>query len=254
MVQDSGMDAKSAAIYLSDHNLPNGTPISPIALIHLRPGDVNRITEQHGCLYIAEFVRHEGVDTQPMVGPDPVEASPIGDRSAILFTLRKAGSRKLLGQLAAPPLTRRGGSATVQFDPYPLFVKEIMKKIPATETGIASEPGDPGSEALSNALAERLPSSIAAPKGYSSFDGTWTATRNGKFDGRFHLRLEKGSKVAAAKFLETGLDEPLLLHGSIDPTGAIEMRDYPGCPAPCVGSLSVDGHQIRWPGDLLWDR
>jgi hypothetical protein len=107
---------------------------------------------------------------------------------------------------------------------------------------------------LSNALAERLPSSIAAPKGYSSFDGTWTATRNGKFDGRFHLRLEKGSKVAAAKFLETGLDEPLLLHGSIDPTGAIEMRDYPGCPAPCVGSLSVDGHQIRWPGDLLWDR
>lgn len=248
------MDATAAAIYLSDRSLPNGALISPIVVIHLRPSDVNRITEQRGCLYIAEFVRHESADTQPMGGPDPIEAPPIGDRDAILFTLRKAGSRKLLGQLAAPPLTRRGGSATVQFDPYPLFVKEILKKIPATETGVASEPGDSGSEVLSNALAERLPSSIAAPNGYSSFDGTWTATRNGKFDGRFHLRLEKGSKVTAAKILETGLDEPLLLHGSVDPKGEIEMSDYPGCLAVCIGSLSPDGHQIHWPGNLFWSR
>jgi hypothetical protein len=94
-----------------------------------------------------------------------------------------------------------------------------------------------------------MPSTIAAPNGYSSFDGTWTASRNGTFDGRFHLRLEKGSKVTAAKFLETGRDEPLLLHGSIDPTGTIEMRDYTGCPAlaPAV-SLLMD---IRFTGRAI---
>jgi hypothetical protein len=270
MVQDSGMDAKNLAVYLSDRTLSNGTPVLPVVVIQLRPDAVDLITEERGCQYIAEFVRHESVDTQRMgspasepgttvpgsspVGLDPVEAPPIGDRDTILFTLRKAGSRKVLGHLAAPPLTRRGKTAAVLFDPYPLFVKEIMKKIPATETGIISEPANPDSEAMPNSPAESLPSTITAPDGYSSFDGTWIASRNGKFDGRFHLRLEKGSKVTAAKLLETGLDEPLLLHGRIDPKGAIEMRDYPGCPSPCMGSLSADGHQIRWRGNLLWDR
>jgi hypothetical protein len=256
VIQNSGLDARNSAIYLSDRTLPNGTPILPIVLIHLRQDDVNRITEQSGCQYIAEFVRHQSADTPGLSpgGLDPVEASSIGDRDMILFTLRKAGSRKVLGHLATPLLTRRGGTAAVQFDHYPLFVKEIMKRIPATETGIISELASPGSQAMTNEAADSMPSTIAAPNGYSSFDGTWTASRNGTFDGRFHLRLEKGSKVTAAKFLETGRDEPLLLHGSIDPTGTIEMRDYTGCPAPCAGSLSADGHQIHWPGDLLWIR
>jgi hypothetical protein len=256
LFQNSGADARNLAIYLSDRALPNGTPILPIVVTHLREGDVNRITEQRGCQYIAEFVRHESVDSpgQPFGCLDPVEASSIGDRDMILFTLRKAGSRKVLGHLATPLLTRRGRIATVQFDPYPLFVNEIMKRIPATEPGIISELGNPGSQAMTSEAVAPMPSKIAAPNGYSSFEGTWTASRNGTFDGRFHLTLEKGSKVTAAKFLETGRDEPLLLHGSINPTGTIEMRDYSGCPVPCVGSLSADGHQIHWPGDLFWIR
>jgi hypothetical protein len=250
--QNSGLDARNLAIYLSDRDLPNGTPILPIVVIHLRQDDVNRITEQRGCQYIAEFVRHASADPPP--GVDPAEVPPIGDRDMILFTLRKAGSRKVLGQLATPLLTRRGRTAAVQFDPYPLFVKEIMKRIPATETGIVSDLANPGSQAMTGEAAAPMPPTVAAPNGYSSLNGTWTASRNGTFDGKFHLRLEKGSKVTAAKFLETGRDEPLVLHGSIDPTGTIKMRDYIGCPAPCVGSLSADGHQIHWPGDLLWIR
>jgi hypothetical protein len=51
----------------------------------------------------------------------------------ILFTLRKAGSHKVIGHVAAPLLARWGRSATVKFDPYPLFVKEIKKRIAKAE-------------------------------------------------------------------------------------------------------------------------
>ena len=127
--QSSGMDAKHLAQAFASQSLPNGSSVVPILVVGFETKDVNRIVEQRGCEYVAELRRHESVDIDPSGMGLSSDVPPMGDRDLILLTLRKADSHKAMAQMAKPPLTLYGRSHSVKFDPFPLFVKEIEKKI-----------------------------------------------------------------------------------------------------------------------------
>jgi hypothetical protein len=148
ITQTNEMDAKALAQYLSSQTLPNGAPIIPVVIAGIPSGAIDRVTEERDCEYVAQLFRHESVNTggsysPPWVPQSPASLQPLGlsptdapqfrDQSMILFTLRRMGSRKVIAHMAAPIPARWGRTAAVKFDPYPLFVKEITKKIAKAE-------------------------------------------------------------------------------------------------------------------------
>jgi hypothetical protein len=135
----SGGDAKALAKEFAGTKLANGAPLVTVELAGLGDKDVNPEVERRGCGWVVQVWRHDNVDTNQlsslpanmdMVPDNPAPAPPpIGDRDAILYRLRKAGSDKVLAHGSAPLETRRGRSTVVIFNPYPIFAKQILKKM-----------------------------------------------------------------------------------------------------------------------------
>jgi hypothetical protein len=78
---------------------------------------------------VADLERHESVDDNSSSPGPSTDVPPIGDRDMIMLSLRKADSHKVIARMAKPPLTYFGRTHSVKFDPFPLFAKEIRKKI-----------------------------------------------------------------------------------------------------------------------------
>lgn len=148
VAQTSAMDAHALAQYLSSQTLPDGIPMVPVVIAGIPSSEVDRVTEEANCEYVAELVRHESVNTGGSYSPPSLPESPgstqppglaptdppqFRDQNMILLTLRKMGSHKVIGHAAEPIPTRWGRTAAVKFDPYPIFVKEIRRKIARAE-------------------------------------------------------------------------------------------------------------------------
>jgi hypothetical protein len=88
----------------------------------------------------------------------------------------------------------------------------------------------------------------------ASLQGTWTVSSNGRYGKKVAVHQDKALKLRAGKFLETGLDNPLLLHGKMVKANQIEMRDDRNCPSPCVGTVSADARQIAWSSGVVWTK
>jgi hypothetical protein len=139
----SGGDAKALAKEFAGTMLANGAPLVTVELAGLGDKDVNPEVERRGCGWVVQVWRHDSVDVNQlsslpanmdMVPDSPAPAPPpIGDRDAVLYRLRKAGSDKVLAHGSLPLKTRRGRSAVAIFDPYPIFAKQILKKMNQVE-------------------------------------------------------------------------------------------------------------------------
>jgi hypothetical protein len=138
-VQQDGMDARHLAKALMDEVSPSGETIRPILVVGLPEKAVASDVERLGCSWVVELIRHDSVDSGGNVwnppsglaadaGPVP-DVPPIGDRDAIFYSLHRAGSKKSIAHGSAPPATYRGRTGTLIYSPYPLFARQIMKKI-----------------------------------------------------------------------------------------------------------------------------
>lgn len=93
--------------------------------------------ERLGCDYDIKVWYHESADNFdanspagiPSPAPGAPDVPPSGDRTTVGYELRKAGSNKVIARASAPPRTVYVRQGRREFNPYPLFANQIVKKL-----------------------------------------------------------------------------------------------------------------------------
>ncbi len=139
-IQDTGMDARALGKVLSAQSLSDGSRLEVAVVTGVPQKELSSDIERHGCRYVVEMWRHESADVPPPAGIPYSSSLPsggssasyyssIGDRDAILFSMREANSTKSIVHASAPPLTHYGKDHTVVFNPYTYFSKKIIQEL-----------------------------------------------------------------------------------------------------------------------------
>ena len=134
--QEKGEDAIKLAYELYTRKTTrSGTTVVATLLYRMPRADVDAEVDMQQCNYVVELWRHISADdaSAGLEGPGAPYVASSGDRDAVVYQLRKPGTRKVLASGSAPIITKypRGapGDHRASPSPYPIFAEAILKKI-----------------------------------------------------------------------------------------------------------------------------
>lgn len=124
-----GSEAAGLFNVLTTMKTKNGLPISVTGIRQIPRTEVDAEVDKQQCDYVVEVWRHISVD-DAAAGNDGAPFTPSsGDRDAVLYQLRRAGTRKVLSSGSAPKKVYHGPTHWSSPSPYPILATAIVKRI-----------------------------------------------------------------------------------------------------------------------------